>query len=121
MRGSRGDDARLLDIREALEAIQRYPIATFQEFMANELVRFFPAKHIEIIGEAVCKMSADLKAEYSEVPWHSIEKTRHVLVHDYFEIDWKTIWMILDTRIEQLRSQIEAIVNERGLHDSDED
>lgn len=88
--------------------------------MADELVRFFAAKHIEIIGEAVCKMSAGLKVECPEVPWHSIEKTRHILVHDYFEIDWMTIWMILETRIEPLHSQIEAIVCERGLHDSDE-
>ena len=120
MRGPRGDDERLLDIQEALEAIHRYPIATFQKFMDHELVRFFAAKHIEIVGEAVCKISANLKAEYPDVPWHSIEKTRHILVHDYFEIDWKTIWMILETRIEPLRSQINAIISKRGIHDSDE-
>lgn len=120
MRGPRGDRERLLDIQEALEAIHRHPIATFEEFMADELVRFFAAKHVEIIGEAVCKISDELKGEHPEVPWRAVEKTRHVLVHDYFEIDWSTIWAILETRIEPLRAQIEAILRERGIHDSED-
>jgi uncharacterized protein with HEPN domain len=118
MRGPRGDRERLLDILEALEAIGRHPEERFEDFMANELVRFFAAKHIEIIGEAACKISDDFKADHPDVPWRGVEKTRHVLVHDYFEIDWNKVWTILETQIEPLRVQVEAILRDMDCHDS---
>jgi len=117
MRGMRGDRERLLDIQDALDAINRHPVGTFEEFMADELVRYFAAKHIEMIGEAACKISEELKGKHEEVPWRAVEKTRHVLVHDYFKINWKTVWEILESRIEPLKFQIETILSEIDVHD----
>jgi uncharacterized protein with HEPN domain len=117
MRGVRADRERLLDIQDALDAIGRHPIASFEEFMADELVRYFAAKHIEMIGEAACKISDELKAKHEEVPWRAVEKTRQVLGHDYFRINWQTVWEILKTRTEPLRFQIATILSELDIHD----
>jgi uncharacterized protein with HEPN domain len=49
------DRERLLDIIEAIEAIERYLPRNKQEFDANELVRVWCLRHIEIIGEAAAR------------------------------------------------------------------
>lgn len=63
----RSDRERLEDILEAITAIERHPIADRAEFDANELLRFFLLKHVEIIGEAVYKLSPDVKDAHRHV------------------------------------------------------
>ena len=87
MKGPRADAARLQDILDAIAAIERHPLENRDAFDADELLRFFVLKHIEILGEAVCKLSADLKQRHPQVPWDKVEKTRHILVHDYFDVN----------------------------------
>jgi uncharacterized protein with HEPN domain len=42
---------------------------------------------------------------------------RHILVHDYFEVEWDILWEVLQHRIGPLRAQIASILGEREIHD----
>ena len=42
---------------------------------------------IEIIGKAAYKLTRTFCSEHAETPWEFIAKMRHVLVHDYYQID----------------------------------
>jgi uncharacterized protein with HEPN domain len=53
----RHDRDRLLDILEAIESIQRYSKEGRSRFDTDELVRNWILMHIEIIGEAVSRLS----------------------------------------------------------------
>ena len=86
MKKARRDLDRMRDILEAIAGVRRHQPASFDDFNADEVNRLFTLKEVEIIGEAVFKTSAELKAAHPEVPWSAIEKTRHIFVHDYFEI-----------------------------------
>lgn len=110
MKPARGDAARLQDIHEAIEAIGRHPVAGRADFDADELLRFFVLKHIEIIGEAVFKLSAEIKQRHPQVPWDKVEKTRHILVHDYFDVNWDIVWNILEQHLPTLKAQIEEVI-----------
>jgi uncharacterized protein with HEPN domain len=110
MKPARGDAARLHDIRDAIDAVQRHPVTGRAAFDADELLRFFVLKHIEIIGEAVFKISADLKSRHPQIPWHKIERTRHVLVHDYFDVNWDIVWLIREQHLPPLKSQIDEVI-----------
>lgn len=61
MRPARGDAARLHDMLDAIHAVGRHPAADRAGFDADELLRFFVLKHIEILGEAIFKLSDELK------------------------------------------------------------
>jgi uncharacterized protein with HEPN domain len=41
-------------------------------------------RRIEIIGEAVKNLPADLRAEHPEVPWRDMAGMRDIVVHQYF-------------------------------------
>jgi uncharacterized protein with HEPN domain len=109
MKGQRADEERLQDVLDAIAAIKRYPVGTRSDFDGNELLRYFVLKHIEIIGEAVYKLSDELKAGQPDVPWARIAATRHKLVHDYWQVDWELVWQLLVTHLSPLREQIESI------------
>ncbi len=107
------------DILEAIALVRRHQPANFEAFNADEVNRYFTLKQVEIMGEAVFKTTTELKAAHPEVPWNAIEKTRHVFVHDYFEIEWQKLWDVVVNHLDPLRAQVERIVAELGDAESD--
>jgi uncharacterized protein with HEPN domain len=61
--------------------------ATQVAFDADKFVRSHLLRHIQIIGEASWRLSDSLKGRNPKVPWKGIAGMRHVLVHDYFEVN----------------------------------
>jgi len=112
MKRARRDLERLRDILEAIAGVRRHQPATFEIFEADEVIRLYTLKQVEIIGEAVFKTTAELKATHPQVPWNAIEKTRHVFVHDYFDIEWRKLWDVVTDHLEPLRTQVENIAAE---------
>lgn len=116
MKRERSDVQRLLDIVDAIEAIERHPAATREEFDANELLMYFALKHVEIIGEAVFKISKELKEARPEIPWKRIETSRHVIVHDYWRVDWDIVWQVVTVHLPSLKAQVRQILEELDAH-----
>lgn len=52
------------------------------------------ARCVEIIGEAARKVSDSGRSQVPEVPWEIIVGTRHILAHDYREVDQPKVWRI---------------------------
>lgn len=69
-------------------------------------------KEVEIIGEAVYKLSLPFKHSHSEVPWEIIEHMRHVLVHGYYQISPEKLWNTVMNDIDDLLPQIEQYIRE---------
>ncbi len=115
MKTARSDAVRLLDTLDAIAAIERHPLTDRAAFDQDELLRFFVLKHVEILGEAIFKISGELKSRHPEVPWNKIEKTRHILVHDYFDVNWDILWSIVTDHLMDLKSQIERVLQAEGI------
>jgi uncharacterized protein with HEPN domain len=117
MKGPRSDDLRLQDILDAIAAIQRHPTDDHERFLRDEVLRWFFRAQVQIIGEASFKLSEPVREAHPEVPWRAIVGMRHILVHDYFDVEWEILWEVLQTRIPQLRELIQAILKARAAHD----
>ena len=63
-------------------------------------------KSIEIVGEAAAHVSAEVRAELSEIPWPEVVGMRNHLIHSYFAIDNDRVW---DTSTEDL-PRLKAII-----------
>ena len=75
------DRDRLEDVLEAIEALERYLTASWEEFECNELVRVWCLRHIEIIGEASAKLTQETREQSPQVPWKQIVGMRNSLIH----------------------------------------
>ena len=106
----RPDQLLLQDILDsATEIIEATP-SSKAEFDSNKFVAAFILRHIQIIGEASWRLSQSLKARHSQVPWKQIAGMRHVLVHDYFEVNWGRVYEAARDDVPILKPQIEAIL-----------
>jgi uncharacterized protein with HEPN domain len=79
----RADADRLLDILEAIDAIQK-EAKNRSDFDANKMVRVWCLHHIVVIGEAAARVSEALRARHPEVPWRRVVAMRNAVVHGDF-------------------------------------
>ena len=107
----RSDRERLLDMLEAIERIEaRLPISR-ETFDQDELLQIWFVHHLQILGEAAFKTSAELQSQHPEVAWNSMIGMRHILVHNYFAIDHDIVWNVLENEIQRLKPQIKQILS----------
>jgi uncharacterized protein with HEPN domain len=65
---------------------------------------------VEVVGEAARKVSPEFQAAHPEIPWRPIIAQRHVLAHDYGEIDQEKIWRVANVHIPDLIVQLEPLI-----------
>lgn len=61
------------------------------------------AKAIEIVGESASKISGPVREAASAIPWRDITRMRHILVHDYFEIESRIV-------VETIRNDLPPLI-----------
>ena len=95
MRSSSGDKVRLQHIYDAVLEIESYvQKSSYEEFQSNTMMQFASVKQLEIIGEAANHLTPHFKKLYSEIHWREIIALRNLLIHEYFGIDTKIVWVL---------------------------
>jgi uncharacterized protein with HEPN domain len=65
---------------------------------------------IELIGEAARKVSPEFQALHPEIAWRPIIATRHILAHNYGDVDPVILWRIATHHLPELVRQIEPLL-----------
>jgi len=102
----RDDRARLLDISEAIEKIERYSSIDKDRFAGDELIQTWMVYHLQVIGEAASQLSAELRARHPGIPWRAMAAMRHALVHAYFRVDLDEVWSAVRDDLPSLKTRI---------------
>jgi uncharacterized protein with HEPN domain len=78
----------LQHILDAISRIEEY-LQGIDEgtFSQRPLIQDGVIRQLEIIGEAVKRISSELRERYSHIPWQDIAGTRDKLIHHYFGVD----------------------------------
>jgi uncharacterized protein with HEPN domain len=108
---SEADSAWLWDMLRAARAVGRFVASKSKEsYLADEILQAAVERKIEIIGEAACKVSATFQDEHPEIPWSKIRGQRHVLAHDYGDIEHDRLWDVATIHAPALAAQIESLL-----------
>ena len=107
------DRERLEHILEAIERILTYTEGKTKEALVADKILFYGlVKNIEIVGEAAYKLTKAFRKEHPDTPWDVITKMRHVLIHDYFQIDEDAVFYVINDDLPPLREQVTRYLDE---------
>ena len=107
-------DRDLLRLRHILVSIERIETVTkdidLNIFTEDWKIQDIVIRNLEIVGEASRHITSDLKSKYPEVAWSEANALRNVLIHEYFGVSAKQIWLTVQGDIPLLKEQITQIL-----------
>lgn len=81
------------DILQAMEKAARFVAGvSYDEFIVNDEKIAAVEREIEIIGEAVKNIPAQVRSRYPEIDWKNMAGMRDRLAHGYFSRDLAKLW-----------------------------
>ncbi|MDO8540821.1 MAG: DUF86 domain-containing protein [Opitutaceae bacterium] len=82
----------LRQILEHARRVQELSTTTLQVILNDWKLSAAFEREMEILGEAVKRLPADLVARYPGIPWKQIAGTRDRISHGYDETDYNVLW-----------------------------
>ncbi|MFZ2897452.1 MAG: DUF86 domain-containing protein [Saprospiraceae bacterium] len=108
-----GDKIRLQHTLDAIETIEGYiTVADFQAFSDNLMMQDACIRQLQVIGESCRNVSPELREKYPEVPWSQIVGLRIIVIHQYFGVDIRVIWEVIQSDLPVFKVQVKRIVEE---------
>lgn len=104
------DRVFLAHIREAIARIESYTQDGREGFLSDTKTQDAVVRNLEVIGEAVKNLFADLRAKYPDVPWGRIAGMRDVRIHEYFGVRLETVWNAVEHRLPELKRYVAGLL-----------
>lgn len=101
----------LRHILDCIEKVERYlQNYDFEKFQNDELVTDAVVRNVEVIGEAANNLTRDFRSKTPNIKWRKIISTRNRIIHGYATVDLEIIWNITQSDLEELKTEIEKIL-----------
>lgn len=101
------DLSNLEDVRIAAHRVGAFIDGVSRdEFLEDDLIQSAVIRQLEIMGEAVKRLSAEFRAEYPLIPWQQIAGLRDRLIHAYNDVNNERIWVIATENVPDLLKKL---------------
>ena len=103
----------LEDILKAIEEIESFTagITSYHQFLENRIIVLATERDFEIIAEAL-KKALQLNAQLIISNSKRIIGLRNIINHEYYEVEYDRIWMIIRKDLPVLKSEVKKILEE---------
>lgn len=100
-------------ISQSIDLIEKYTQGqTKDDFLESVDLQDKVIRRLEIIGEAVKNMPDELQANHTEIPWRRVAGMRDYLIHQYFGVDLKLTWDVVERDVPKLKKAIAEMRDE---------
>ena len=108
------DTLYLVHISDCVARIRAYTKAGHEAFFSSHETQDAVIRNLEVIGEAVKRVSDVTRAKHPDIPWRRVAGLRDILIHEYMNVDLHEVWNIVERDIPILERVVAAIISERG-------
>jgi uncharacterized protein with HEPN domain len=108
----RDDATRIRDAMEAIERVEKYSTKGRSAFDSDELIQTWIVHHLQILAEALTRIDETTRQDHEEIPWDKIRGMRNILVHEYFGIDKKLVWAVVESDLPELKEQLDSLLEQ---------
>ncbi|MHA1223516.1 MAG: HepT-like ribonuclease domain-containing protein [Candidatus Heimdallarchaeaceae archaeon] len=103
----------LEDILSSIQKIKKYTrTVSFEQFTVSSLIQDAVVRNLEIIGEAVKNIPAEVREMKKDIDWRSIAGLRDILSHAYFTIDLDILWEIISDKLPELEEATKDLLRQ---------
>jgi uncharacterized protein with HEPN domain len=107
----RDDTVYLRHVGDAIAKIETYLTGVDEAiFHSQSLIQDGVIRQLEIIGEAVKRISPPIRELAPQIPWSAIAGMRDKLIHDYFGVNLDQVWLTATIDIAELKTAVTAIL-----------
>lgn len=75
---------------------------SMEAFAADVKTQYAVVRALEVIGEAVKRVPAEVQAMADEIPWRAMAGMRDNLIHGYDEVNLQIVWRTVQARLPEL-------------------
>lgn len=107
----------LADMLEACRKIKKYTDGHDSEsFSSDDKTMDAVIRNFEIIGEVANRIDPDFRTENPEIEWNRIRGFINRMVHEYFGIDNRIVWSIIEEYLNELVVWLEKLIQNIRPH-----
>lgn len=107
----RDSRAYLDDILDAIGAIRQYTVdLTRKDFGQDRKTVDAVLRNLEVIGEAVKQLPAEVRSTNPDVEWQKIAGLRDILIHAYFGVDLDIVWDVVSNKLPAVEARVRTIL-----------
>ncbi len=105
----------LQHILESIQTIEEYTQRLSEDaFLDDRKTQDAVVRRLEIIGEAVRKLPEETKHLASDAAWRQIIAMRNILIHEYFGVDLKLVWRVIEKDLPAFKKHVETLLEAAG-------
>jgi uncharacterized protein with HEPN domain len=105
---SERDSATLREILRHIELAEKFALGrTYENLRDDPMPLFAIIRCLEVISEASRRLSDELKARYSRIPWREMAAAGNFYRHQYEDVVPERVWKTLQQDLPVLRTVIE--------------
>ena len=84
---------------------------SFDDFISDDKTIDAVVRNFEIIGEAANRVPDNFKSDHPEIEWRRMTGLRNRIIHEYFGINYVTVWKIKEENIPELADFIQQAID----------
>jgi uncharacterized protein with HEPN domain len=82
---------------------------TIQDFTGDKKTRDAVIRNFEVLGEAARRIPEEIRLANNQIEWRKIGDFRNVLIHEYFGINYETVWKIVEDYLPGQYEQLKRL------------